>query len=244
MKTLIISMSVLFSTFTSAQTCSELSFEKNLADLTPAKPWEKIEAYSERFPSLYLGQKPYEFVVNKLESKEIVMDRKLQELATFQLSDIITKLKSKLDFEKIAIEMWPTIDESAQQTWVFARYQLNKADYVWFEHKLMEHKEVATAYRLNHSHDSVLKIATAPRVDPIFPSRKRPNANKADWKEIFLDFLAADDLYVKPLFSSCLWVNGNGKKIQHAWLPVADKEAALSKQYTDCDECLLLLSLI
>lgn len=146
----------------------------------------------------------------------------------------------------LELELWPTQNEVGRLTWVISRYRLIKlpapsasagkaappkatsaanaapsakeevvGPWQWLDAS-MQRDEVADDNLVHEPH-------------AILPEHLSP-ASRRGYIAIFRDFLAADtrDLYEKPLFSQCVWVNADKTAVLSAWRPSTERPAQRS----------------
>ncbi len=94
------------------------------------------------------------------------------------------------------LEGWPSMHWRGPLLWVFARRRLAEGEWRWNDDFSLQ--------------------------EYAFPRRKETK-NEADRALLFADFLTLSDLFEKPLFSECVWLDS--AHIVAAWLPTKEREA-------------------
>ena len=165
--------------------CSDSELARCVTEL---KPWLKIEAGSEQRLPLFLEQTPREIVWDLPPSPKPLPDQ-LNVTATNQAAVLRQALVRRgliPSTATIYVESWPAMsDEAGLLTWSFARFSLDAASprskFEWLD-------------------DVLLKNMTELERTPFLPHLLVPT-RKADFSDIFDDFLLVDDLYAKASVS-------------------------------------------
>jgi hypothetical protein len=164
-------------------------------------PWSSIEAYSDRRPPTYVGASPYEMRIEGKRGQRPALPEHLLPLLRKQLKQV----HDGLGLESVELELWPSQNDWGW-SWVYARWRGSPRDpWRWLS-------------RLSDLND-----VEGDEPPPIFPERIRLDSAE-NRSRVFDDFLELDDLYAKPVFGDCLWIDSKGKPTGQAWL--GDSERA------------------
>ncbi len=172
--------------------CSRIYSLEFLSTLAPQKPWLDIEANSEQRQPVYFGLTPLQIELGYTPKTSLELDFNLKTLGEKQLLVILKKLKEK----NIIIESWLVNDEYGGITWAFARYKKGN-DWIWLNKK-------------DYSFSDKIKEPSLPLILRTWIKREH--------SLIFDDFLTLNDLYSKPFFGQCIWVEKDTENVNFGWL--------------------------
>lgn len=192
----------------------------DLATLAPAWPRAvTLEANSEQRQPLHLGESPREQILRGKTAAIPRIPAPLRPLAVHQALDVVSRLGRNAVATEL--EVWPVQNDVGRLTWVFSRYRDVPAGgvadgasspWTWLRDDLYSDAE-------RNVDDNLVRF---PR--PTLPSWYNP-ASTSDFRALYQDFLAADSLYDKPLFSECIWTTRDGAVALSAWRPSGDLAA-------------------
>ncbi len=180
------------------------------------RPWVHMPANSEQCQPVYIGATPREIDLGlrpadggKLRLVDTLRGR-LEE-QTRELRQALIKRKNIRAADVVEFEAWPVRDDLGEPNWAYARWRpKGDASWRWFDAGL-------------------LPTGSAGRKAPILPISPDLK-NKKDFALVFDDILKLKQLYDKPLFGDCIWIDPDRQdQIIGAWLPLKGMESWRNK---------------
>lgn len=180
------------------------------------RPWVHMPANSEQCQPVYLGATPREIAMGlqpvdggTLRLVDSLRGRLKEQ--TRELRQELIKSKNIRNADVVEFEAWPVRDDLGEPNWAYARWR-PKGDvcWRWFD-------------------AGMLPGGSAGRKDPILPTA-HDLKNKKDFALVFDDILKLKQLYDKPLFGDCIWIDPERQdQVIGAWLPLKDMESWRNK---------------
>ena len=179
-------------------------------------PWLHVPANSEQRQPVYIGATPREMALGlkPLDGGQLRLVASLRgrlEEQTRELRRALVGSKKIRASGAAEFETWPVRDDLGELNWAYARWRpKGEGGWQWFD-------------------ASLLPPGPAKRTAPFLPVLLDPK-NKEHFALIFDDVLKLRELYDKPLFGDCIWMDLERQDaVAEAWLPVKDRNAFRNK---------------
>lgn len=178
--------------------------------------WLHVPANSEQRRPVFLGSTPREMAL-KLAPMDCGRLRLVDSLRghleqqTRELRRALIGLKKIRPSEATEFEAWPVRDDLGELNWAYARWRpKGEAGWQWLD-------------------AGMWPSGSGKRTAPFLPLLLDPK-NKDHFSLIFDDVLKLKELYDKPLFGDCIWMDADHPDaVREAWLPVKAMESYRNK---------------
>ncbi len=189
------------------------------AILPGSDPWLDLEAHSDQYLPLPLGASPRDQALFGKKESRAYVPAYLRELGEAQ----IRMLQTRLGLTKAEFEGWPVLNDYGQLTWAFARWRPEAgAPWVWLDRADFVKPPEEPGNEEDSSLLEKFKLVRFPlAVAPVFLPRHYPfkEGEENKFNDVFASYDSFPDLYKKPTFANCIWLQKQSGEVLAGWLP-------------------------